>query len=126
MDRLFSEEHVWILSEQEGIYILGISDFAQQQLGDIVFVDLPEVGDKTSAQQSCLVVESVKSASDVISPITGQIIAVNEQLIDSPELINESPYEDGWIVQIKGDANTALESNMSEEEYNNFLQSGSE
>ena len=126
MDRLFSEDHVWILSEQEGVYILGISDFAQQQLGDIVFVDLPAVGDKTSVQQSCLVVESVKSASDVISPITGQILAVNEQLIDSPELINESPYEDGWIVQIKGDANTALESNMSEEEYNNFLQSGSE
>ena len=126
MDRLFSEEHVWILSEQEGIYILGISDFAQQQLGDIVFVDLPAVGDKTSAKQSCLVVESVKSASDVISPITGQILAVNEQLIDSPELINESPYEDGWIVQIKGDANTALESNMSEEEYSNFLKSGRE
>lgn len=125
MDRLFSRDHVWLLSEQNGEFILGISEFAQQQLGDIVFVDLPSVADQVTAQQSCLVVESVKSASDVISPISGHISAINEQLIDSPELINESPYQEGWIIRINGDSSAVLEGNMSEDEYNKFLETGS-
>lgn len=125
MDRLFSRDHVWLLSEQNGEFILGISEFAQQQLGDIVFVDLPSVADQVTAQQSCLVVESVKSASDVISPISGHISAINEQLIDSPELINESPYQEGWIIRINGDSSAGLEGNMSEDEYNKFLETGS-
>lgn len=125
MDRLFSRDHVWLLSEQNGEFILGISEFAQQQLGDIVFVDLPSVADQVTAQQSCLVVESVKSASDVISPISGHISAINEQLIDSPELINESPYQEGWIIRINGDSGAGLEGNMSEDEYNKFLETGS-
>ena len=116
---------MWLLSEQNGEFILGISEFAQQQLGDIVFVDLPSVADQVTAQQSCLVVESVKSASDVISPISGHISAINEQLIDSPELINESPYQEGWIIRINGDSSAVLEGNMSEDEYNKFLETSS-
>ena len=122
VDRIFSCDHVWLLSEQEGEFILGISEFAQQQLGDIVFVDLPSVGDNTIEKNSCLVVESVKSASDVISPISGIITAVNERLVDSPELINESPYQEGWIIRIKGDSDAAIEGKMSEDEYNQFLE----
>ena len=125
-NRIFTHDHVWLLCEQEGEYILGISDFAQKQLGDIVFVDLPSIGDKTNAQQSCLVVESVKSASDVICPVSGEIAAINEQLIDSPEMINESPYEEGWILRIKTDPDTVIEGNMSVDEYNKFLEASSE
>ncbi len=126
LNRIFTQDHVWLLSEQDNEFILGISDFAQQQLGDIVFVDLPSIGDKTTAQQSCLVVESVKSASDVICPIDGEIIALNEQLVDSPELINESPYEEGWIIRLKGDANIVIEGKMSADEYNEQYANNSE
>ena len=126
MNRIFSRDHVWLLSEQDSEFILGITDFAQQQLGDLVFVDLPSVGDKTNSKQSCLVVESVKSASDVISPLSGIIIAINEHLIDSPEIINESPYDEGWILRIKADPDAVIEGNMSVDEYNKFLETNSE
>ena len=117
-ERIYTQSHVWLLAQNDNEFILGITDFAQEQLGDIVFVDLPEAGVNTQAGKACLVVESVKSASDVICPIEGKIIEVNEQLGDEPELINESPYEKGWIVKIKVDENHVIEGKMTLDEYN--------
>lgn len=121
-----TREHVWLLpsDDQENNtqeYVLGISQFAQEQLGDIVFVDLPEVGASTQAGEACLVVESVKSASDVVCPIQGEILQVNEALVDEPELINESPYDQGWIVRIKAQENSAIEGKMTQDEYNKYI-----
>lgn len=117
-ERIYTQSHVWLQKSNECEFVLGITDFAQDQLGDIVFVDLPELGASTQAGKACLVVESVKSASDVICPVDGKIIEVNEQLADEPELINESPYEKGWIVKIKVDENHVIEGKITLDEYN--------
>lgn len=116
-NRIFTQHHVWLLP-QDDEYLLGITQFAQQQLGDIVFVELPQLGKVTQAGEACLVVESVKSASDVICPVNGKITQVNERLEGEPELINESPYEDGWLVRIKADKNSTIERKMFQDEYN--------
>ena len=120
-DRIYTQHHVWLMSENDNEYVLGITQFAQEQLGDIVFVDLPSSGLQTQAGEACLVVESVKSASDVICPIAGEITQVNESLADEPELINESPYDKGWLVRIKVDENSVIEGNMTEQEYNGYV-----
>ncbi|MDR0806804.1 MAG: glycine cleavage system protein GcvH [Enterobacteriaceae bacterium] len=100
-DLKYSTSHEWVREEQDGIYSVGITDHAQHLLGDMVFVELPDVGDEISVGQECAVAESVKAASDIYAPISGEIIAVNEILIDSPELINSSPYDEGWMFRIK-------------------------
>lgn len=97
---LYDASHEWI-SLEDGIATVGITDHAQDQLGDLVFVELPEVGDEISQGDSCAVVESVKAASDVYAPLTGEVVAVNEDLPDAPEQINESPYDDGWLFKIR-------------------------
>ncbi|MBC7001556.1 glycine cleavage system protein GcvH [Photobacterium sp. BZF1] len=97
----FAESHEWVRDNGDGTITMGISDHAQGLLGDVVFVDLPEVGDSTEAGESFSLVESVKAASDIYAPITGEIVEVNEELEDSPELVNEEPYEGGWIAKIK-------------------------
>ena len=125
-DRIYTQHHVWLLQQSSEEYLLGITEFAQEQLGDIVFVELPEVGKKTQVNEACLVVESVKSASDVICPIEGEIIQVNEALADEPELINESPYEQGWIVRIKLQQGSAIEAKMTHDEYNNYVSENAE
>ncbi len=125
-DRIFTQNHVWLLPQNEYVFTLGITEFAQQQLGDIVFVDLPELGVSTQAGEACLVVESVKSASDVICPVVGEIIEVNNQLADEPELINESPYDKGWIIKIKVAENHVIQSKMTSDEYNSQISSSSE
>ena len=119
--RIYTQQHVWLLPENEHEYVLGITQYAQQQLGDIVFVDLPELGAQTQVDSACMVVESVKSASDVICPIEGEIIAINEVLADEPELINESPYDQGWLVKIKLQKNSTIESKMTQDEYNDYV-----
>ena len=86
--------------EEDGIMIVGISDFAQHELGDVVFVNLPEVGDEVTAGEPFGDVESVKAVSDLVSPVTGVVCAVNEELLDSPELLNEAPYE-SWIIKVE-------------------------
>ncbi len=118
-DRIYTQSHVWLQPQNGNEFILGVTDFAQQQLGDIVFVDLPKLGVSTQAGEACLVIESVKSASDVICPVVGAIIEVNNQLVDEPELINESPYEKGWIVKIKVDEGHVIQGKMTLDEYNN-------
>ena len=125
-DRVYTQSHVWLNKHSEHVYTLGITEFAQQQLGDIVFVDLPELGAVTNKGEACLVVESVKSASDVICPIDGEIIEVNNDLVDEPELINESPYEKGWIAKIKVAQKHVIEGKMTLDEYNDQLSSSNE
>ncbi|MFO7812000.1 MAG: glycine cleavage system protein GcvH [Pelovirga sp.] len=96
----YTEEHEWIAIEGD-IATIGISDFAQSQLGDVVFVELPEVGDELEAGKPFGVVESVKAVSDVYSPLSGEVVEINEELPDAPETLNTSPYEDGWLIKIR-------------------------
>ncbi len=125
-DRIYTQQHVWLCAASGHEYILGITDYAQEQLGDIVFVELPELGTLTHLGAACVVVESVKSASDVICPLQGQVIEVNQQLVDEPELINESPYDKGWIVRIKVGENNVITGKMTSDEYNEQLLNSAE
>ena len=95
----FSKSHEWV-KEEDGLMIIGISDFAQNALGDVVFVNLPEVGDEITAGDPFGDVESVKAVSDLVSPVTGTVAEVNEDLLDSPELLNSAPYE-SWIIKVE-------------------------
>lgn len=101
----YTESHEWIGVEADGSVRIGISDHAQEALGDLVFVELPVVGDTIDQGDPCAVVESVKAASDIYAPVTGEVIAVNEDLEDDPGAINSDPYGDGWLFQVSlGDA----------------------
>jgi len=100
----YAESHEWVRAEDGGIVTVGITDHAQHLLGDLVFVEIPEVGRVVTAAESCAVVESVKAASDVYSPLDGVVVEVNEALADSPELINQDPYGEGWIFRLKTNA----------------------
>lgn len=100
-DLLFTDEHEWLRREDDGSVTIGITDHAQEALGDLVYVELPEVGVDVDAAGEMAVVESVKAASDVYAPISGNIVAVNEELADDPEKINSDAYGDGWIVRLK-------------------------
>ncbi len=97
----YTKSHEWVRSEDDGSVTIGITDHAQQLLGDLVFVELPEAGTEMSADEAACVVESVKAASDVYIPVSGEVIAVNESLADAPETINDSPYDDGWLIKVK-------------------------
>ncbi|MBU2965916.1 glycine cleavage system protein GcvH [Amphritea sp. 2_MG-2023] len=97
----FASSHEWVLDNGDGTVTMGISDHAQDLLGDVVFVELPEVGREVAAGEEFSLVESVKAASDIYAPIAGEVIAINETLEDEPELVNSEPYEGGWIVKIK-------------------------
>lgn len=102
-DYFYSESHVWLEEQSDGIFTLGITEHAQNSLGDIVFVELPSEGQQFAAGESCAVIESVKSASDVIMPINGEIIAINQQLVETPELINQEPFNNGWVLRFRSD-----------------------
>lgn len=101
----YTESHEWLRLEDDGLITVGVTDHAQALLGDLVFVELPEVGLEFVAGDECCVVESVKAASDVYMPISGEIIEVNEALADEPEIINSSPYDNGWLFKVKPSAN---------------------
>ena len=111
--------HEWGRIDQEGILTVGISDHAQDLLGDIVFVELPDIGKTLEAEEESAIVESVKAASDVYSPLSGEVIEVNEKLLDEPEMVNGSPYEEGWFFKIRLDDDSEFENLMTEEEYTN-------
>lgn len=100
-DLKYTKDHEWIRDEDDGTVAIGITDHAQELLGDLVFVELPEVGASLANGAECAVVESVKAASDVYSPLNGEVTAVNDALTDTPETINEDPYGDGWIFKMK-------------------------
>ena len=99
----YARSHEWVSAPEEGVVTVGISDFAQDQLGDVVFVELPEVGRQATAGEALAVVESVKTASDIYAPLDGEVVAVNEALEDAPEAINEAPYEGGWLFKLRVD-----------------------
>lgn len=99
----YAPSHEWVLDNQDGTVTIGITDHAQEALGDVVFVELPEVGNAVSKGEEFGVIESVKAASDLYAPVNGEVIEVNEELEDSPETVNESPYEDGWIMKVRLD-----------------------
>ena len=102
-DRSYHSEHLWATAEPDGTMLVGITDYAQDQLGGVIFVDLPAVGEHFKQGVSCASIESVKITSDAIIPVSGEIVAVNEALADAPELLNDSPYDKGWLVRVKPD-----------------------
>jgi glycine cleavage system H protein len=117
----YTKEHEWIKVENDTATI-GITNFAQEALTDIVFVELPEIGKKVEQSKTSATVESVKSVSDIYTPVSGEVIEVNEQLKEHPELINTSPYGDGWIFKIKITDKNELNSLMSAEEYTKMVE----
>jgi glycine cleavage system H protein len=118
-DLLFTSEHEWLRQEEDGTVTIGITNHAQEALGDLVYVELPEVGQDVTSGGDMAVVESVKAASDVYSPISGEVTAINEVLADTPENINSDPYGDGWIVRIRSSGDAA--ETMTPMEYQEFL-----
>jgi glycine cleavage system H protein len=113
----YAASHEWVLLEEDGTVTVGISDHAQDALGDVVFVELPELGDSLAAADEAGVVESVKAASDIYAPLTGEVIAVNALLEDAPETVNSDPYNDGWFYKLQPSDPTELDSLLSAEDY---------
>jgi glycine cleavage system H protein len=121
-DRKFTKTHEWV--KIEGAYaVVGISDHAQDSLGDITFVELPSVGKKTTKGKACCVIESVKAASDIYAPLSGEIAAVNREVQSQPETINKNPYEKGWIFKINNFSNAELADLMDSQSYEAYLRS---
>jgi glycine cleavage system H protein len=120
-DNLYSKDHEWILV-QDSVATIGITDFAQHELGDVVYVDLPEVGDTFEANEPFGSVESVKAVSEIFCPIGGEIIEVNSKLEANPELINESPHQKAWMIKIRLTNPEELKELLSAEEYEEYLQ----
>ncbi|MFP7492218.1 glycine cleavage system protein GcvH [Terribacillus saccharophilus] len=116
-DLRYTEEHEWIKKEEGNQYRIGITDFAQDELGDIVFVELPSVGDELKADEPFGSVESVKTVSELYAPISGKVVAVNEDLDDSPEFVNESPYEKAWMIVLETSDEAAYDDLLSAEDY---------
>ena len=116
-DRCYLETHEWAKLEGDGIVVVGISDHAQEALGDVVFVELPELGLELEAKSEVGVVESVKAASDIYSPVSGVICAINEQLEESPEIVNDSPNDQGWFFKIRASDIEELASLLPAEKY---------
>lgn len=117
----YSEEHEWVKVEGEKVRV-GITDHAQSELGDIVFVELPEVGDEVEADEPFGSVESVKTVSELYAPVSGKVVEVNEDLDDSPEFVNESPYEKAWMIVVEPSDKSQLDELMTAEEYEAMIQ----
>ncbi|WP_417690953.1 glycine cleavage system protein GcvH [Pseudidiomarina sp.] len=113
----YASTHEWVRNEGDGVFTVGISEHAQDLLGDMVFVELPEVGDNVAAGDDVAVAESVKAASDIYAPIGGEIIAINEDLEDAPETVNSDPYGDGWLFKIKAEDPSEVEGLLDAEGY---------
>lgn len=116
-DLKYTETHEWARKESDGTVSIGITDHAQHLLGDMVYVELPDVGRKVNAKQECAVVESVKAASDVYSPISGEVVAVNADLGDAPELVNKDCYGDGWLFRVRPSSTTELDGLLNAQSY---------
>lgn len=122
-DLRYSEEHEWVKTEGDVVRV-GITHFAQAELGDIVFVELPEVGATVKADEPFGSVESVKTVSELYAPISGEVVAVNDNLSDSPELVNESPYEEAWMITIKPSDASQVDKLMTAEQYEEMTNEG--
>ena len=116
----YASTHEWISVNEDGLVTVGISDHAQEALGDIVFVELPEAGASVNSKEEVAVVESVKAASDIYSPLTGEVVEINESLLDSPETVNASPYELGWFFKIRMENEAELDDLMNSESYSEY------
>ncbi len=120
-DRLYSKDHEWILPLGENLVRIGITEYAVKQLGDVVYVEVPEVDAEVSVGGEIGTVESIKSASEIFSPVTGIIIAVNEELEDGPELVNASPFEEGWFAEIQLENPIELQGLLTDEQYKTYI-----
>ena len=120
-DRNYSTEHEWVQIEDDGRALVGITEYAQEHLGDVVFVELPEVGTPIAQFQKIGEIESVKAVSELYSPTSGEIHEINDQLLDNPELINDDPYQTGWLVRLSNVNDSELGELMTADEYENYL-----
>ena len=118
----YSEDHEWVELKGGDQVVIGITDFAQEQLGDLVYVELPEVGDECSRGENISVIESVKAASDLVAPVSGTIIEVNSRLEDEPELVTEDSMGEGWFIKVKLSNTSELDDLMDESAYNSFIE----
>jgi glycine cleavage system H protein len=117
----YTSQHEWVRLEDDGTVVVGITDHAQEALGELVYVEVPEAGTECTKGDACVVVESVKAASDVYAPVSGECADANAALADEPELVNQSPYEGGWLVRLQPSNPAELEELMDAESYEQFL-----
>lgn len=117
----YASTHEWVRPEGDGTFTIGISEHAQELLGDMVFIELPDLGAEVSAGDDVAVAESVKAASDVYAPISGEVVGINEDLEDTPELVNSDPYGDGWLFRIKAEDPEEFEALLDAEGYENSI-----
>jgi glycine cleavage system H protein len=122
-DLKYSKSHEWVRVNEDGTVTVGITDHAQELLGDLVYVEVPDQGVDLEAEQACAVVESVKAASDVYAPIAGTVVTVNESLADTPEAVNKDAYGDGWIMTLQPQDSAALSELMDADQYQEFIES---
>ncbi len=122
-DYLYTREHEWIRVEDD-VCVLGITEFAQQELGEVVFVELPEVGQVFDTSDEIGTIESVKAVAEVYSPLAGEIVEINEAVVEDPELINEDPHNEGWLVKIRFSSAADLKQLMNGEQYEEYVKSG--
>jgi glycine cleavage system H protein len=118
-ERRFTKEHEWV--EKNDLFIVGITDFAQDQLGDVVSIELPEIGSIFKQNDAMAIIDSVKASSDIYCPLDGEIVEVNEKLLEHPELINQSPYDEGWIVKMKVSNSQQFDSLLGKEQYDKLI-----
>jgi glycine cleavage system H protein len=123
-DLKYSKEHEWVRSESDSVVVMGITEFAQDSLGDVVFVEIPDVDAELTQGEKMGEIESVKAVSDLYSPVSGKVIKRNESLIDNPELVNEGPFEQGWMLKVEIKDASELDNLLSADDYNSFLKSG--
>lgn len=124
-DRQYAKTHEWVKIEN-GVATVGISDFAQSELGDIVYVELPDIDAEFESEAEIAVVESVKAASDIYAPVAGKVIEINEELDDDPELVNQDAYDKGWFIKLEVDSNVSTEGLLTAEEYQKLCESDSD
>ena len=122
-DYLYSREHEWV-RVMDDVCVLGITEFAQQELGEVVFVELPEVGQVFNAQDELGTIESVKAVAEVYSPVAGEVVEINEAVVDDPEMLNDDPHGEGWLVKIRFSSADDLKALMNAEAYEEYIKSG--
>lgn len=120
-DAKYNEEHLWVKIDDHDMIVVGISEHAQEQLGDIVYVELPQVGREVTVGEEIAIIESVKTTSEISAPVSGEIREINEALADNPEVINESPLDDGWLMRIEPADLSELDELMDEDAYGEFV-----
>jgi glycine cleavage system H protein len=120
---LYSREHEWVRVEDD-LCVLGITEFAQQELGEVVFVELPEIGQVFNVNDELGTIESVKAVAEVYTPVAGEVIEINDAVVDDPELLNEDPHGEGWLIKVRFSSASDLKSLMNAEQYEEFVKSG--